>query len=101
MKSFLQAAIEAARLKILELLQQTNGYALNNQVIESGLDAMGMRHSASVIRAELGWLEEVGAVTLMDVGPVVVATLTERGHDIARGLSVVRGIARPVPGSGL
>ena len=101
MKSFLQAAIEAARLKILELLQQTNGYSLNNQVIETSLDAMGMRHSASVIRAELGWLEDVGCVKLMDVGPLVVAELTERGHDVARGLSVMRGIARPVPGSGL
>lgn len=101
MNHFAQAQTEAARLKILELLQQANGYSLNNQVIGMSLESMGIRLASSVVRAELGWLQDVGAVTLMDVGPMVVAVLTERGHDLARGLSTIKGIARPVPGSGL
>ena len=101
MNQFAQAQAEAARLKILELLQQTNGYSLNNQVIGMSLESMGIRLAASVVRAELGWLQDVGALTLTEVGTLVVADLTERGHDLARGLSSIKGIARPVPGSGM
>lgn len=90
----------AARLKILQLLSQTNGYSLNNEIITSSLTSMGIMLSSAVIRAELQWLSEVGAITIMPVGPLLVAELTERGHDLAKGNSRISGIDQPVPGSG-
>jgi Fe2+ or Zn2+ uptake regulation protein len=101
MSDFEKAAIEAARLKMLELLAQTAGYSANNEIIQTALAAMGLRLSAASVRAELGFLEDCATVKLVDVGHLVVAELTERGLDVSKGLSSMRGIARPVPGSGL
>ena len=101
MNGFGAAMQTAMRLKILELLAQANGYSLNNEILRNALSAVGIRATGDQLRAELGWLEQVTAVKLFDVGHLIVAELTERGHDVAHGNSVVRGIDRPVPGSGL
>jgi hypothetical protein len=47
------------------------------------------------VKTELHWLAEQAADTLNDVGPVLVASLTERGQDIAAGRARVPGIKRP------
>ncbi|MBA1271684.1 ArsR family transcriptional regulator, partial [Pseudomonas carnis] len=51
--------------------------------------------SRDQVKTEMHWLAEQGAVTVADVGPVLVATLTERGQDIAAGRARVPGIKRP------
>ena len=89
-----------ARLKILQLLRKAGEMPLNHELLQSALLSMGIRMTASQVRAELDYLAEVGTVTLLPVGPLIVAELTERGHDVARGLSVVTGITRHVPGTG-
>jgi Fe2+ or Zn2+ uptake regulation protein len=101
MSNFEKTALEAARLKILELLAETAGYSANNELLQTALAAMGLRLSAASVKAELSFLSDCGTLTLIDVGHLVVAELTERGLDVAKGLSSMRGIARPVPGSGL
>lgn len=99
--SFADGMASAARLKMLQLLEKAAGYSLNNNILHTALASMGIRLSSAAVRAELSFLEECGTVKLMDVGTMVVAELTERGLDVARGNSTMRGIDRPVPGSGL
>ena len=101
MNGFGAAMQTAMRRKMLQLLAQANGYSMNHELMQNALGAVGIRATGDQVRAELGWLEQVTTVKLMDVGTLVVAELTERGLDVARGLSIVRGIDRPVPGNGL
>ena len=58
MTQFSDLLIGSARLKILELLRKTNGYALNHQVIAMGLESIGLSLSTDQVRSELGWLAE-------------------------------------------
>lgn len=83
------------RLVILRLLVEMPGYRANSSVLNTALDNFGHTASRDQIKTELQWLAEQGAVSLADIGPVLVATLTERGQDIAAGRTRVPGIKRP------
>ncbi|MDU9028722.1 VpaChn25_0724 family phage protein [Pseudomonas mediterranea] len=83
------------RLVILRLLVEMPGYRANSSVLNTALDNFGHTASRDQIKTELQWLAEQGAVSLADIGPVLVATLTERGQDIAAGRARVPGIKRP------
>lgn len=85
------------RLVILLLLERAEGYDLNASILRSALADVGHRPSADALRGELAWLEEQGLITVRDVGMLQVATLTERGADVARGRATVPGVARPAP----
>lgn len=100
MSDFADVMVASARLKLLQLLAGAPAYSANNEVLQLGLASMGLRLSADQVRSELAWLEEQRTVKLLDVGMMVVAVLTERGLDVSRGTSSIRGIERPVPGSG-
>lgn len=83
------------RLVILRLLVEMPAYRANSSVLNAALDNFGHTISRDQVKTELAWLAEQGAVALEDIGPVVVATLTERGQDIAAGRARVPGIKRP------
>lgn len=83
------------RLVILRLLVEMTGYRANSSVLTMALDSYGHTLSRDQVKTELHWLAEQGALTVADVGPVIVATLTERGQDIAAGRARVPGIKRP------
>ena len=85
------------RLVTLQLLEQAEGYDLNAAILRSALAEFGHRPSAAALRAELGWLAEQGLITVRDIGALQVATLTERGADVAAGRATVPGVARPAP----
>ena len=86
---------EDIRLVVLRLLVEMTAYRANSSVLTMALDNYGHTLSRDQVKTELHWLAEQGALTLSDVGPVVVATLTERGQDIAAGRTRVPGIKRP------
>ncbi len=46
---------------------------------------------------QLAWLAEQGLVENDDMGGLVVATLTQRGADVAQGRVTVPGVKRPTP----
>jgi hypothetical protein len=83
------------RLVILRLLVEMTAYRANSSVLTMALDSYGHTLSRDQVKTELHWLAEQGALTLEDVGPVMVATLSERGQDIAAGRARVHGIKRP------
>ncbi|MGH8330742.1 MAG: VpaChn25_0724 family phage protein [Pseudomonas fluorescens] len=86
---------EDIRLVVLRLLVEMTAYRANSSVLTMALDSYGHSLSRDQVKTELHWLAEQGALTLAHVGPVLVATLTERGQDIAAGRARVPGIKRP------
>jgi hypothetical protein len=83
------------RLVLLRLLVEMTAYRANSSVLTMALDSYGHSLSRDQVKTELHWLAEQGTLTVADVGPVLVATLTERGQDIAAGRARVPGIKRP------
>ena len=89
---------EHLRITLLRLLAEQPDYTLNESILADLSTAYGFNPSRDRVRTELAWLREQGLVTTEDLGGFVVATLTERGEDAARGRVVVPGIKRPRPG---
>ncbi len=83
------------RLVILRLLSEMPGYRANSSMLNAALDHYGHTASRDQVKSELAWLAEQGLVKLEDIGAVLVATLTERGQDVAAGRARVPGINRP------
>lgn len=85
------------RLVILRLLADSTGYAANEFILQAILADLAHDVSSDKLRAELAWLHEQGLLTTGSVGGVTIATLTERGLDVARGRARVPGVKRPQP----
>lgn len=88
----------AVRLAILRLLAgQAEGHA-NDAVLCDAVNAMDMVNSRQKIREHIFWLHAQGLISVLDLrtsNGLVVATLAERGADVAAGRSHVPGVARP------
>lgn len=83
------------RLVVLRILSEMPSYRANSSVISNLLNQLGHSATRDKVKTELRWLDEQGLLKLEEVGSVIVATLTERGQDVAEGRSKVDGIARP------
>ena len=86
---------EHARLTILkELYRQTDRRA-NEAVLDHVLDSFGYRRSREWIRTQIRKLDELGAVTIKEIGSVLVAELTVAGVEHVERRAVIEGVARP------
>ena len=88
---------ESRRLAILQLLQRDPDYSINDDLIRRLLATQGHGVSIAVVRADLAWLEQLGLVSTNELPGCTVALLRNEGVDVATGVSVVPGIARPRP----
>ena len=88
---------EHLRLTLLRLLEESPDYELNEAILADGTEPYGFNPSRDRIRTELSWLAEQGLVSLDDDPGIMVATLTERGLDVAMGRVTVPGVRRPTP----
>ena len=84
-----------ARLIILKALAAQTDERLHSDFIGKELLRFGIDRPREWVHGELDWLSEMGAVTLLKTGSVVVATLTEKGHRHLRRAIVIEGIDRP------
>ena len=83
---------------ILSLLKEDLGYAINEDVLQSAVEAAGgYKVSADKLRTELNWLKEQGLITLKILQQLWVAEITQRGLDVACGRTDVPGVQRPRP----
>lgn len=85
------------RLVILKALQQDLGYSHNESILHAIVEKFGHHCSRDLIRTQLSWLAEQCLVTLEDVAGIYVATITQRGADVATGSASVPGVKRPGP----
>lgn len=83
------------RLVLLRVLAEMPAYRANSSVLTMALERFGHVTTRDQVKTELRWLEEQGLLVVEDIGAVLVATMTERGGDIARGRAQVPGVARP------
>jgi repressor of nif and glnA expression len=84
-----------ARLIILKALAAQTDERLHSGFIGEELKRFGIDRPREWIHGELDWLAEMGAVTLLKPGSVVVATLTEKGARHLRRALVIEGVNRP------
>ncbi|MGI2326136.1 MULTISPECIES: VpaChn25_0724 family phage protein [Methylococcus] len=89
---------EERRLVILRRLVQAPAYTLDQTVLTKALALEGLAVSRDRLKTDLAWLAEQDLIVGQQPGGVWVATLTVRGLDVAQGLTVVPGVARPEPG---
>jgi Fe2+ or Zn2+ uptake regulation protein len=87
------------RLTLLRLLSEQPGYKSNSSVLTQAADAVaGFTATRDQVKTELAWLAEQGLVTNTQViDGLLVATLTERGGEVATGRAVVPGVQKPGP----
>ncbi len=100
--SFSERVREEARLQALRVLSLAPEYTATDVLLHDVLRDKGLAMGMSGVRVELSWLNENGFVVTQRVGGqtgMSIATLTERGLDVANGTSLVPGIARPRPGA--
>lgn len=87
------------RLVLLRVLECAPSYECNSSILQMSVEDYGHNASRDQIHTELTWLSEQGLVTVdKPVATVLVATLTGRGLDVAKGRSSVPGVKRPGPG---
>jgi hypothetical protein len=97
MKPFAERLREDRRLVILRVLHEQVSYSANSSVLTMALEHLGHHMSRDQVKTEISWLAEQGLVDYHDAGPVWVAHLKARGHEVVLGRAHVPGVARPSP----
>lgn len=87
-----------ARLVILRALAQQTDFRLNQTILMHELDRFGHRRSREWLRTQLLKLQELGAISVMEAGTIMVATLTGLGLAHVERREVIDGVDRPSPG---
>jgi len=88
---------EEARLIMMRELHAQTNYALNDALLQQVLESFGIARSRDWVREEIGYLDNVGAVTRVSAGSVVVAKLTAKGVEHVERRIVIEGVKRPSP----
>lgn len=94
---FSDLLITDIRLVILKALAQDLGYSHNDSILHAIVKKFGHNVSRDVIRTQLSWLKEQRLVEIEMVSDIYVATITQRGLDVADGSATVPGVKRPGP----
>lgn len=87
-----------ARLVILKALASEIDFSLNEGLLSAVLETFGHQRPREYVRDQIRWLEQMSAVTVIEVGTVLVATITQRGRDHVDFRVVIEGVRRPRPG---
>ena len=95
MSNYAQVLSEDRRLVILRVLGEMPTYKSNSSIICTLLERWGHSPSRDLVKTELRWLDEQGLIKVEEVESVLLATLTERGMDVAKGRVKQDGVKRP------
>lgn len=85
------------RITLLRLLAEQPAYKANSSLLTDAADAVGFATTRDKVRTELAWLAEQNLVRVAELERLVVATLTERGLDVAQGRASAPGVKTPAP----
>ncbi len=88
---------EDARLIMLRELHSQANYSLNDSLLRDVLESFGIAKTREWVREELNYLANVGAISKVGVGSVVVATLEPKGIEHVERRLVIEGVKRPSP----
>lgn len=99
-RSAVNAVMSAQRRgALLRILADQPGYGVNDAVLQSALEAIGHVAGRDLVHTDIAWLQEQGLLSTQNAGPLLIASLTTRGDDVARGRVIVPGVQRPTPNS--
>ena len=90
--SFPERVREESRLQALKCLAKAADYTAADFLLQEALHTKGLVVSIAAVRVELAWLNEQGLLVTQRPGGTAgftLATLTERGLDVANGASLV------------
>lgn len=88
---------EHLRITLLRVLAGAPQYRANDSVLTDAARMRGLGVARDRVRTELAWLAEQGLVSLEPMESLTVATITQRGQDVAEGHATVPGVKRPGP----
>lgn len=87
---------EDGRLIILKALaEQVNDTLASNVLQDTVLPVFGIRQDRAWVHLQLDYLENLGAIAVVNAGTVKVATLTGIGQKHLDRLIAVEGVTRP------
>lgn len=86
---------EEGRLIILRALRDEPDQRLNSELLRRSLEQWGISRTRDWVSGEIRHLEQIGAVTVVEAGTVLVASLTRRGEDHVERRLVLDGVKRP------
>lgn len=86
---------EHLRIALLRTLAKAPANQLNDSILADVVRNAGIGATRDQVRGELQWLSEQGLVGLESFDALVVATLTQRGEDVAVGRSLAPGVKKP------
>lgn len=95
MTDYQQFISSKRRLEILRWLSQQHEPTAHDQAIKDHLGKSALACSMDIVRSDLQWLYEQQCLAIKKIDTVWLATLAQRGDDVANGLSQVPGVARP------
>lgn len=84
-----------ARLIILRALHEQVNDTLHTGYIDQTLRTFGIRKDREWIHDELRWLADRGAISIIEAGSVLVATLTDKGARHVDREIAIEGVDRP------
>lgn len=97
MVSFEEHSARDARLIILRGLAEQADGRMNEALLTKVLEAFGHYRSRDYVRTQMLKLKELGAVSLVEAGSVLVASITRAGLDHVERRSFIEGVDRPSP----
>ncbi len=98
MTSFRERVRADAHLAVLQTLAGIPDYTTNHELIAAALKRQaGITLTESEMQERLAWLEDQGLARLETAGPLVLVTLTDLGHKVARAREYWPGVSRPRP----
>lgn len=87
-----------ARLVVLRTLSEQPDRRLNSSLLRDDLaDRWAINRSRDWLHVQIAYLADIGAVLVVDVGSVKIATITGRGLDHVEGRAILDGVKRPSP----
>lgn len=97
MPSYTEILREERRFVILELLEKAAGpNGLTVGLIQSALNGVFHNVSRDIVMADTAWLEEQGLLHLAPLGRDMVASLTQHGAELGRGIGKYPGLRKPL-----
>jgi len=95
--NFSEFEAECRRLALLRALQNCVQYSAPVPLLRRYVQAVGHFTSMDRLEGDLFWLAEQDLVSCATTDGVTVATLRQRGADVAQGLARVPGVHVPDP----
>lgn len=86
---------EDCRRLILEALAQETSASLNEIMLGHVLTAHGHRKPGDYVRDQIEWLAAKGAVSVAEVGGILVASLLTKGQEHVERRALIVGVAKP------